>query len=113
MSTLQVDINKLIDLAFANSKEPQIAIDSAKQEYANTTQSLSNDDYEAFCTGHHVCELIAIALTESGCSKYPENITAEVVEKDLRMCLRLENTTLYTAILGWQDANSPFAFFVI
>lgn len=107
---LKVDISKLIESAFENSKEPQITIDEVKQIYLDETEILSNDDFEAFCTGHHLCELISIALTEGGCSNHPEGINPEVIEKDLRMCLRLENTALYAEIEGWQNANPPFAF---
>jgi len=107
---LQVNISKLIESLFENSKEPQITIDEVKQIYLDKTEILSNDDFEAFCTGHHICELISIALTEGGCSNYPEHINPEVIEKDLRLCLRLEHTDLYTEIEGWQNANSPFAF---
>ncbi len=107
--TLQADVPKLVKTVLDHSRRHDL--DAAALVAALTASSAAAHDPWHLCCGHHLTEILAIALRKALGSHNAGEVGAEQVEHMLMLAYEAADfraTRLHAAIRAWEEQSRPF-----
>lgn len=107
--TLQVNEKSIIKAVLDHSSRPDLGINTIAEKLAAMNVAL-HDPWHV-CSGHHLTELLALALRKAIGTHDTGKMSAEQVETMLTLAYEAADfpaTGLYADIRAWQHASAPF-----
>jgi hypothetical protein len=108
-TTLNLDIDKLINEVVANSMPCTIKKDSIKLKIA-TLKKEGHDPWQ-ICSGHDLIEILSFGLKNTFGNNKAKKLSPNVFDSMLRIAYDYSHfalTHLYSLIKAWEQRNAPF-----
>jgi hypothetical protein len=111
-ATLTIDETKLIEEVKKKSQRLELKTPELQQRL--THQKAPTHDQWQVCRGHDLIHILAIGFRKMLGSKQPNEVTVEILERDLRLAYErtyFRKTQLYVAIGNWQIDHPTYRVF--
>lgn len=108
-TTLNLDMDKMIDEVVANSRPCTVKKDSIKPKIV-TLNNGSHDPWQ-ICSGHDLIEILFFGLKNTFGNKKAKKLSPDVFDSMLRIAYDHSHfalTHLYSSIKAWEQKNAPF-----